>query len=95
LPSGHGPLGAVARSVGVLPARNVSCNLWWPDDHAWCVATEIDLDSTYVGASEACIEELLANSELEVARLDLGAGVTADSDTLNLAVAPDLPKGEH
>jgi hypothetical protein len=24
-------------------------NLWWPDDHAWCVATEIDLDSFLVG----------------------------------------------
>jgi hypothetical protein len=91
----HGPLSAVAQSVGVRPTHNVSCNLWWPDDHAWCVATEIDLDSTYVGASEACIEELLANSELEAARLDLAAGITADSDTLNPAVAPDLPKGEH
>ena len=59
------------------------------------MATEIDLDSTYVGASEACIEELLANSQLEAARLDLAAGVTADSDTLSPAVAPDLPKGEH
>ncbi len=24
-------------------------NLWWPDDRAWCVATEIDLAWTYVG----------------------------------------------
>lgn len=56
------------------------------------VATEIDLDSTYVGGSEACIEELLANSELEVARLDVAAGVTADSDTLNPAAAPGLPR---
>ncbi|MDT5233617.1 MAG: hypothetical protein QOI39_4117 [Mycobacterium sp.] len=87
----HGPLPA-AQSVGFPAAHNVSCNLWWPDDHAWCVATEIDLDSTYVGASEACIEELLANSELEVARLDVAAGVTADSDTLNPAAAPGLPK---
>jgi hypothetical protein len=79
----------------VLAAHSISCNLWWPDDHAWCVATEIDLDSTYVGASEACIEELLANSKLELARLNLAAGITADSDTLNLAVAPDLPEGEH
>jgi hypothetical protein len=78
--------------VGFPTAHNVSCNLWWPADHAWCVATEIDLDSTYVGGSEACIEELLANSELEVARLDGAAGVTADSDTLNSAAAPALPK---
>jgi hypothetical protein len=68
--------------------RHRSCNLWWPDDHAWCVATEIDLDSTYIGASEACIEELLASFELESARLSLTAGITAFSDTLNPASGP-------
>ncbi|MGH8301512.1 MAG: hypothetical protein ACRET5_08615, partial [Steroidobacteraceae bacterium] len=26
-----------------------SPNLFWPDDRAWCVATEIDFDSTLVG----------------------------------------------
>jgi hypothetical protein len=74
-----GPVGAASQSVHTF--RHISCNLWWPEDHAWCVATEIDLDSTYIGASEACIQELLANSELEVASLS----VTADSDTLNPA----------
>jgi hypothetical protein len=58
--------------------------LWWPEDHAWCVATEIDLDSTYLGASLACVEELLANTELEAMPLDVTAGITADSDPLNL-----------
>jgi hypothetical protein len=81
----RGPLTAAAQSVGSVPYSHLSANLWWPQDHAWCVATEIDLDSTYLGASEACIEELLANPELEVARLDPTAGVTADSDTLNPA----------
>ena len=85
----HGPLAAAAQSVGVHPGRHLSCNLWWPDDHAWCVATEIDLDSTYLGASEACIKELLANSELEVVPLSPSAGITADSDTLNPAAPSD------
>jgi hypothetical protein len=83
----RGPLAAAAQSVG-SPPRHLSANLWWPDDHAWCVATEIDLDSTYLGASEACIEELVANSELEVLRLSLTAGITAHSDTLNPASEP-------
>jgi hypothetical protein len=78
----RGPLAAAAQSVGG-GLRRISCNLWWPDDHAWCVATEIDLDSTYIGASEACIEELLANPDLEPVPLNLTAGITADSDALN------------
>jgi len=78
-----GPVAAASQLLGTV--GRYSANLWWPADHAWCVATDIDLDSTYVGASEACIEELLAKSELEVAPLSVTAGVTADSDTLNPA----------
>lgn len=40
-------------------------NLCWPEDRAWCLATEVDLDSTYLGASRACVEELLADPALE------------------------------
>lgn len=79
----HGPLAAAAQSVGSHLGWHRSCNLWWPDDHAWCVATEIDLDSTYLGASEACVEDLKANPELEVVSLGLTAGITADSDARN------------
>lgn len=78
----HGPLAAVTQSLGAQ-LSHLSPNLWWPDDHAWCVATEIDLDSTYLGASQACIEELATNSELEVMPLSVTAGITADSDILN------------
>jgi hypothetical protein len=32
------------------PGRELSGpNPWWPEDRAWCVATEIDLPYTYVG----------------------------------------------
>jgi len=40
-------------------------SLWWPDDRTWCVATEIDFRWTYVGGSQACINELLADRRLE------------------------------
>lgn len=88
----RGPLAAASRSVGAQPFGHVSANLWWPDDHAWCVATEIDFASTYLGASAAAIEELLTNTELEVAQLSVTAGVTADSDVLNAAVDSDEPR---
>ena len=42
-----------------------SPNLWWPDDRAWCVATEIDLAWTYVGGSGALISDVLASPSLE------------------------------
>jgi hypothetical protein len=38
---------------------------WWPDDRAWCVATEIDLGWTYVGGSAALISDVVANPRLE------------------------------
>ena len=42
-----------------------SANLWWPADRAWCVVTDIDLTSTYVGGSAVCIAELRATPGLE------------------------------
>jgi hypothetical protein len=42
-----------------------SPNLWWPSDRAWCVGTEIDFDSTYVGGSRAFIDAILKSEELE------------------------------
>ena len=42
-----------------------SPNLWWPDDRAWCVATEIDLSWTYVGGSRECIDRIMATPQLK------------------------------
>jgi hypothetical protein len=39
--------------------------LWWPEDRAWCVASEIDLWCTYVGASREAIDALLADERFE------------------------------
>lgn len=59
-----GPLEA-ARTLQYPPG------LWWPEDHAWCVATDIDRDSTYIGGSRELIAQLLASPELEVLPADL------------------------
>ncbi|HET6857791.1 MAG TPA: hypothetical protein VFH94_11970 [Streptomyces sp.] len=40
-------------------------DLWWPQDRAWCVGGDVDLVSTYVGGSAACIADLLASPHLE------------------------------
>lgn len=58
-----------------------SPNLWWPEDRAWLVATEIDLYDTYVGGSRACIARIVADPAFEAfettpdARVDIGGDV--------------------
>ncbi|MBA2370522.1 MAG: hypothetical protein H0V71_02630 [Chloroflexi bacterium] len=58
-------------------------SLWWPDNRAWCVASEIDLDSTYIGGSADCIARLLAHPGLGAFPAALEDDVSAASDTLN------------
>jgi hypothetical protein len=58
-------------------------NLWWPDDRAWCVASEIDFPYTYVGGPKKLIDEILADPALEALPAALHQGITAFSDTVN------------
>jgi hypothetical protein len=60
-----GEIGASTHWQGKSWFEPESPNLWWPDDRAWCVATEIDLDSTYVGGSATMIRELLSDSRFD------------------------------
>jgi hypothetical protein len=60
----RGEIADVARNLAPEPHEQ-SANLWWPADQAWCVVTDIDLMSTYVGGSAACITDLLATPGLE------------------------------
>jgi hypothetical protein len=57
------PLPAVCEAESELSS---AANLVWPDDHSWCVTTEIDLDSTRLGGSRALVDALLQDSFLEV-----------------------------
>ena len=41
-------------------------NLWWPADHSWCVATDIDYRCTYIGCDRATAQQLLSRSDIEV-----------------------------
>lgn len=60
-------------------------NLWWPDDRAWCLASEVDLDSTYLGGSRACVARLVAMREVECLPAEPSDGITFDSDPYNPA----------
>lgn len=60
-----------------------SPNLWWPEDRAWAVASEIDFDSTVVGGSRELVQELLATPGLEVHGVHRASDLSAAGDTVN------------
>ena len=59
-------------------------NIWWPADRAWFVATDIDLDSTYVGGSRTCIETLIRHDVLEAVTVSREDSLAMTADTANL-----------
>jgi hypothetical protein len=68
---------------------NDPASLWWPTDHAWCVATEIDLDTTYIGGSRSCIDQLLTCEGIEAYEVEQTDRIDVYSDGLN-PVPPGL-----
>ena len=60
-----------------------SPNLFWPHDHAWCVASEIDLFCTLVAGTEALADALETDPRLETWRVDPGDPIAHDSDRIN------------
>lgn len=59
-----------------------SPSLWWPEDRAWCVATDVDQNSTYLGASRACVDALVAAPALEVWPVSRDQDLTVESDAV-------------
>jgi hypothetical protein len=79
-----GPVGAVRELADAWqPFGTQSPHLWWPQDHAWCVATEVDLKTTYIGADRSCAQELVSLPEVETATVSPDLGIDWLSDTLN------------
>lgn len=58
-------------------------NLWWPEDRAWCVASEIDFPYTYVGGSSELIDEILRHPALEALPATVDHGISYTSDKVN------------
>jgi hypothetical protein len=93
-PHRYGPdFGVLLATTGTEPPtpaevywEDQSPNLWWPEDRAWFVATEIDYAWTYIGGSSQLIERLLADDRLEVLPALLTHKPFYDSDTVNAAL---------
>jgi hypothetical protein len=75
--------GALEALVDLYDELDVSPNLWWPDDRSWCVGTDIDLMTTYVGGSASAVDALLADKQIEVLPVLHTQSVTWEADTVN------------
>lgn len=60
-------------------------SLMWPADRAWCVATEIDFDSTLVGGSRPLVEAILADPTFEAFEVGPDDDLTLAGDRINPA----------
>ena len=79
----RGPLPAVTSFLDDRMDWGDSPNIWWPEDRAWCVSTDIDLYSTYVGGSLECIKDIVSNPDLEALSTSIDARVDLDGDLVN------------
>lgn len=60
-----GPAEAVVTLASLDGTWGQCPNIWWPADRAWCVASEIDLQWTYVGGPRGLIDAVLADDRIE------------------------------
>lgn len=79
-----GPITAATTSLAEPPFEQ-HASLWWPDDRSWCVATDVDLMTTYVGGSRRCIDTLVADIELEALPARVDQSLAWNADLLNPA----------
>jgi hypothetical protein len=70
-----GPVKAVA-AVAPMPDMDQTPCLWWPDDRAWCVASDIDLPWTYLGGPAGLIERILDDGRIEALPAEPGDPLT-------------------
>jgi hypothetical protein len=77
-----GPIGGIGESMGEEPHWQ-SANLIWPEDRAWCVATEIDFAWTYIGGGTALIQALINDPALEAMPTQIHHGITYEADRIN------------
>ncbi|MEV4379484.1 hypothetical protein [Streptosporangium sp. NPDC049644] len=86
-----GPLSAATTSLSEPSWLDQRAGLWWPRDRAWCVATDVDLMTTYVGGTDECIATLVADDELEVMKVSVDHRLGWDGDSLNPPPAGQRP----
>lgn len=69
-----------------------SPNLFWPVDRTWCVASEIDFDSTLVGGPVRLIDAILNTPELDAWPITADDSLAYDADEINQVVSRARPQ---
>ena len=81
-----GPLGDAVK-IGTWVTRDWflprSPNIFWSYDRSWCVASEIDFDSTIVGGTTDLIADVLHRDDLEAWPVRPDDSLAWDGDTIN------------
>lgn len=72
-------MATATREMGLVHSPTI----WWPDDRAWLVHSEIDYDSTIVAGSPALIRALTSDPGLEALQVDREVSLYANGDTVN------------
>lgn len=82
---GTGPLEVVLELAddSVHERPGVPVSMWWPADHAWFVASEIDFDSTLVGGPSRLRDALLEHDRLEAFDVPADGVLSIGGDTIN------------
>ena len=62
----QGSLRSIDKSFDDSDLFHHPANFVWPNDRSWCLATEIDLEASYLGGSSKLISAVLEQSELDV-----------------------------
>jgi hypothetical protein len=84
----RGPLSAALRMGCQVDATWLdpqSPSLLWPRDQSWCLATEIDFDSTLIAGSTDLVDAIVAAPGLEAWRVQEDDDLTASADVINSA----------
>ena len=75
-----GPLSAAPM---ISNASGFEPQLIWPADRAWCLASEIDFDSTLVGGSRQLVDEIVSAQRFEALEIGPRDLLTMDADRVN------------
>ncbi len=60
-----------------------SPNLFWPADQAWCVASEIDFDSTLLGGTTELVDAVIRTPTLDSWPIQPDGSLAAYADQVN------------
>jgi hypothetical protein len=59
-------------------------SLIWPKDNIWCVATEVDFDSTLITGERHLIDAVLGAEDLEAMPIEPSDCLESRGDTVNV-----------